>query len=305
MTRISGVVIALNEAAQLHYALGTLLPWCDEVIVVDQHSDDETAAIAERMGATVFQHERTGGIADPARRFAVSKASGDWVLILDADEMVPPTLAARLRRLADSEAPYDVVLVPRANVILGRWLRFGNNWPARHARFFRPGALLLTDRIHKSIVPAPGTRRLRLPAEAGLAMHDRRDLPPQQRPRATREHLGVGTPGQLAEPAGVRRRQLQPDIACDGGEAEHLQLRRCEGKQDGDGVIQPRIRIDDDSAGRHSLTSSGGPSFCDMIALPTVRRCTSESSCGKARSRSNGKSSDGRPPSAHQTGDGR
>jgi glycosyltransferase involved in cell wall biosynthesis len=170
MARVSGVVIALNEAQQIHYALGTLLPWCDEVIVVDQHSEDDTPAIAERMGATVFQHERTGGIADPARRFAVSKASGDWIFILDADEMVPPALARRLRRLADSEPDLDVVLVPRANVILGRWLRYGNNWPSRHARFFRPGALLMTDRIHKSIVPAPGTRRHRLPAQAGLAI---------------------------------------------------------------------------------------------------------------------------------------
>ncbi len=170
MARISGVIIALNEAHQLHYALSTLLPWCDEVIVVDQHSEDDTAAIAERMGATVYQHERTGGIADPARRFAVSKAGGDWIFILDADEMVPPTLATHLRALADSEPPIDVVMVPRANVILGRWIRHGNNWPSRHARFFRPGSLLMTDRIHRSIEPAPGTRRERLAADTGLAI---------------------------------------------------------------------------------------------------------------------------------------
>ena len=170
MARISGVVIALNEAEQLHYALGTLVPWCDEVIVVDQHSDDDTAAIAERLGATVYQHERTGGIADPARRFAVSKAKGHWILILDADEMVPPTLARHLRELADADPPVDVVMVPRANVILGRWLRYGSNWPSRHARFFRPGSLQMTDRIHKSIVPAPGARRRQLAADPGLAI---------------------------------------------------------------------------------------------------------------------------------------
>ena len=170
MATISGVVIALNEAQQLHYALSTLLPWCDEVIVVDQHSEDETASIAERMGATVYQHDRTGGIADPARRFAVSRASGDWIFILDADEMVPPTLAAQLRELADSEPAIDVVMVPRANVILGRWIRHGNNWPSRHARFFRPGSLLMTDRIHRSIEPAPGTRRHKLAADPGLAI---------------------------------------------------------------------------------------------------------------------------------------
>jgi glycosyltransferase involved in cell wall biosynthesis len=170
VARISGVIIALNEAHQLHYALSTLLPWCDEVIVVDQHSEDETARIAEEMGAIVYQHERTGGIADPARRFAVGKATGDWVFILDADEMIPPTLATHLRELTAGDPPIDVVLVPRANIILGRWIRHGNNWPSRHARFFRPGSLLMTDRIHKSIAPAPGTRRHKLAADPGLAI---------------------------------------------------------------------------------------------------------------------------------------
>jgi glycosyltransferase involved in cell wall biosynthesis len=170
VAKISGVVIALDEAHQLHYALGTLLPWCDEVIVVDQHSEDDTAKIAEKMGATVHQHDRTGGIADPARRFAVSKATGDWIFILDADEMVPPTLAQHLREFAESEPETDVVLVPRANILLGRWLRYGNNWPSRHARFFRPGSLLMTDRIHKSIEPAPGSRRHKLAADPSLAI---------------------------------------------------------------------------------------------------------------------------------------
>jgi len=170
MVRISGVVIALNEAHQLAYALSTLMPWCDEVILVDQHSEDETARIAEEMGATVYQHERTGGIADPARRFAVSKATGDWVFILDADEMIPPSLATHLRELVESDPDIDVVLVPRANLILGRWIRHGNNWPSRHARFFRPGSLLMTDRIHRSIAPAPGTRRHKLAADPALAI---------------------------------------------------------------------------------------------------------------------------------------
>jgi glycosyltransferase involved in cell wall biosynthesis len=170
MARISGVVIALNEAHQLHYALSTLTPWCDEVIVVDQHSEDDTARIAEESGAIVYQHDRTGGIADPARRFAVSKATGDWVFILDADEMIPPSLATHLRELAESDPQIDVVLVPRANLILGRWIRHGNNWPSRHARFFRPGSLLMTDRIHRSIAPAPGTRRHKLAADPALAI---------------------------------------------------------------------------------------------------------------------------------------
>ena len=68
-------------------------------------SEDETAAIAERLGATVYQHDRTGGIADPARRFAVGKATGDWIFILDADEMIPPSLATHLRELIEDLRP--------------------------------------------------------------------------------------------------------------------------------------------------------------------------------------------------------
>ena len=170
MARISGVMITLNEAHQVHYALGTLLPWCDEVVVVDQHSDDGTADIARSMGARVLEHERTGGMADPARRFAVGQARGDWILILDADEMVPPRLAETLRRFADEDPPVDVVMVPRANVILGRWLRYGSNWPSRHARFFRPGGAEVGERIHHSLEPARGARSHRLPADPGLAI---------------------------------------------------------------------------------------------------------------------------------------
>jgi hypothetical protein len=61
-------------------------------------------------------------------------------------------------------------MVPRANVILGRWMRYGSNWPSRHARFFRPGKLEIGDRIHRSIGPARGARVRRLPADPGLAI---------------------------------------------------------------------------------------------------------------------------------------
>ena len=84
--------------------------------------------------------------------------------------MIPPSLATHLRQLVEPDPDIDVVLIPRANLILGRWIRHGNNWPSRHARFFRPGSLLMTDRIHKSIAPAPGTRRHKLAADPALAI---------------------------------------------------------------------------------------------------------------------------------------
>jgi glycosyltransferase involved in cell wall biosynthesis len=180
MTRISGVVNTFEEAANIRFALGSLLPWCDEVIVVDQLSTDGTAEIAREMGARVHTHERTGFV-EPARRFAVDQATGDWILILDADEVVPPALGRRLRAIADADEPIDAVEIPNVNILLGRWTRYGKWWPGRKPRFFRRDALVLSPAIHAGIRPADGARVLELEARKELAIwhfsyHSVRDL---------------------------------------------------------------------------------------------------------------------------------
>jgi glycosyltransferase involved in cell wall biosynthesis len=82
------VINTLNEERRLPYALRSVQDWVDEIVVVDMHSDDKTVEIAEAFGARIFTHERVG-YADPARAFAFARATGDWILILDADELVP------------------------------------------------------------------------------------------------------------------------------------------------------------------------------------------------------------------------
>ncbi|CAN5725635.1 N/A [soil metagenome] len=168
--RIAGVVNTLNEAHNIRYALSTLLPWCDDVVVVDQNSTDGTAEIAREMGARVFQHEWTGGIGDAARAFAVAQAQADRVLILDADEMIPPALARYLREQASAEDSPDVLLVPRVNVIMGRIMRHGTNWPSRRARFFRPGCVEISGRIHHGLKARPDALVREVPARPELAI---------------------------------------------------------------------------------------------------------------------------------------
>jgi glycosyltransferase involved in cell wall biosynthesis len=168
--RISGVVNTLDEAHNIRYALGTLLPWCDDVVVVDQHSSDGTPRIAREMGARVFDHEWTGGIAEAARALAVDQADGDWILILDADEMIPPALGQWLREQVAQDPEVDVFMLPRANIIFGRFMRHGTNWPSRRARFFRRGAVRISGRIHHGLEPRPGARLRHVPARSELAI---------------------------------------------------------------------------------------------------------------------------------------
>lgn len=168
--RISAVVNTLNEERALPFALRSVRPWVDEIIVADMHSDDRTVEIARTFGAIVHPHDRTGFV-EPARAFAVSKATGDWILLLDADEVVPTALSRRLRAIAE-EGACDVVRLPMANWLLGVRLEHTGWGPAQdpHERFFRRGSLHLPEHLHARLEPAPGARVLDLAHDADCAL---------------------------------------------------------------------------------------------------------------------------------------
>ena len=156
--RISAVINTLNEEKNLPDALASAKSWVDEIIVVDMYSEDRTREIAESFGAKVYLHERLD-FADPARAFALSKATGDWVLILDADERVLPGLAKALKQFTESDVA-DVVRIARTNYIFGHRMR-ATGW-GRHQdlqlRFFRAGYLEATATIHDFLHPIPEAR---------------------------------------------------------------------------------------------------------------------------------------------------
>ncbi len=168
--RISVVINTLNEEGNLPYALRSVKPWADEIIVVDMHSEDRTVEIAKEYGARVFFHERKG-FADPARAFAIAQAGGDWILILDADELVPYPLSRKLREIA-RESKFDVVRLPWLNCLLGSPLMHTGWGPNQdpHLRFFKKGFLQTTSDLHNYLHPAPHSRVIELPFEPGLAI---------------------------------------------------------------------------------------------------------------------------------------
>jgi glycosyltransferase involved in cell wall biosynthesis len=169
-TDVSVVLNVRDEERHLPYALRSVVPWAAEVVVVDMASTDATVRIAESFGARVLQHERLGWV-EPARGFAIAQARCPWILLLDADELVPAGLARRLREVA-SRGEADVVRIPRVNHLLGGPL-LSTGWNPereRHARFFRPGAVLMPDRLHQPFRPGPGMRTLDLPYAPGEAL---------------------------------------------------------------------------------------------------------------------------------------
>lgn len=146
---LSVVLITLNEAENLPRALSSVR-WAQEIIVVDSGSTDATLEIARQAGARVFEEQWKGFGAQ--KNFAISRATGDWVLSLDADEEVSAGLAAEIQALLAGDPPLSAYRIPRLNHFLGRRLRHGGYWPDPKLRLFRRGAARFEDRpVHETM----------------------------------------------------------------------------------------------------------------------------------------------------------
>ncbi len=95
---LSLCMIVKNEEQHIARCLMNAKPVADEIIVVDTGSTDMTKDIAKAFGATVYDFPWTGSFAE-ARNFSLSKASGDWVLVLDADEVISPLDHPKFQRV--------------------------------------------------------------------------------------------------------------------------------------------------------------------------------------------------------------
>ena len=163
--KISAVVNTRNEAENIFDCLSAL-KFCDEIVVVDMESEDNTKEIAKEFTDRIYDHKKVGFV-EPARNFAIQKALGDWILIVDADERIPKTLAAKLIEIADKNE-IDFVRIPRRNLVFGEWLQHSRWWPDYNIRFFKKGAVQWQDEIHS--VPVTYGNGLNLEDDAKFAL---------------------------------------------------------------------------------------------------------------------------------------
>ena len=166
MGKISVIINTFNEKDALARALASVKSLADEIVVVDMESDDGTAEVAKKFDAKLYKHERVSYV-EPARNFAIGKATGAWVLIIDPDEEVGGELVSKLKELAQKPKA-DYYRIPRKNIIFGKWLRHSHWWPDYNIRFFKKGSVTWNEVIHS--VPMTAGRGLDLPAEERYAI---------------------------------------------------------------------------------------------------------------------------------------
>lgn len=165
---ISVVINTKNAAKTLERTLRSV-KFANQIIIVDMYSDDDTLAIAKKYSGEVYLHADVGYV-EPARNFAIKQATGEWILVLDADEVVPESLAQALESIAQGtfSVVADCYYLPRKNNIFEQYIKYSGWWPDYVLRFFKKGFVSWNSQIHS--VPITKGVVAELPAQDAFAL---------------------------------------------------------------------------------------------------------------------------------------
>jgi glycosyltransferase involved in cell wall biosynthesis len=161
MPRISAILITRNEEANLHRCLQSL-PFAHEIIIIDSGSTDRTLEIAQACGARVFVEAWKGYTAQ--KNSALEKATGEWIVSLDADEEFTGEAVQEIQELLQQNIPDEVdgFSFRRKVLYLGKWITHGDWYPDNVVRLWRKGrGKFEGGRVHESLVTQGKVKKLR------------------------------------------------------------------------------------------------------------------------------------------------
>ena len=148
--KVSAVIISYNEERNIRRTLSQL-HWCDEIIIVDSYSTDATVDICREFNCTIYLREFNGY--GSQKRYAVSKATHDWILCIDADEVLSDELVEEITTLpAQDLADYAAFSFRMNLVFLDKEFRHGKESGRYFMRLFnRMKGGFTDDKVHESI----------------------------------------------------------------------------------------------------------------------------------------------------------
>ena len=148
--KLSAIIVVRNEEKRIRSCLDSLR-WVDEIVIVDQSSTDNTVKICRKYTDRIFEVSAKG-YCDPDRELASSKTSNDWVLYLDADEIVTEELKEEIIAILSTPGRLDSYCLPRKNYFLGQWIRWSGWYPGYVMRLFNKHKVRFTPEIHTDII---------------------------------------------------------------------------------------------------------------------------------------------------------
>lgn len=142
--QISVVIHTYNNDKIIRKCLDSVKDF-NEIVICDMYSTDKTIEIAKEYGCKIVMHENIGW-ADPARNFAISQASNDWVLVVDSDEQITPELREYLYKFIEDPKDYTALWIPRLNYCWGKPMEL--LYPDMIFRLFKKGKAYFPPKVH-------------------------------------------------------------------------------------------------------------------------------------------------------------
>lgn len=151
MKKLTVVISAFNEEKKLPACLASVT-FADEIIVVDNESSDKTIEIAKKHKAKVYSRPNNLML-NVNKNFGFTKATGDWILNLDADERVSEELHQEIALILENDDErIDGYNMPRKNIIFGKWIKHTGWYPDLNLRLFRRGRGKFAEKqVHEKI----------------------------------------------------------------------------------------------------------------------------------------------------------
>lgn len=148
MKKIAAFVLTHNEEKHIAQCLETL-QWVDEIIIIDDYSQDRTVDIARTFGVKVYERELDSFSAQ--RNFALEQCNAEWVLVVDADERVTGQLASEIKSVVEQQTGAGAFRIPRQNHFLGRWVKGCGWYPDYSLRLFRRSGAKYEGAVHEHL----------------------------------------------------------------------------------------------------------------------------------------------------------
>lgn len=148
---ISAAVLTKNEERNIVECLESL-KWCDEIIVIDDYSEDNTIKIAQKIGAKVFKHSLNDDFSK-LRNFGLEKAKGDWILFVDADERISEDLKDEISYLISfggRRKQLNGYFIKRTDFMWGKELKYGETGNIKLLRLAKKGKGMWEGMVHET-----------------------------------------------------------------------------------------------------------------------------------------------------------
>lgn len=148
MVKISANIITLNEEDNIARCIESIKDLVDEIIIVDSGSTDKTVEITKKYTSKVYFRKFDNY--SNQKNYALKKSTGDWILLVDADEEIPKDLVQEIQK-AVLDSAYAGYLIPRKNILLGGFINHTRWSPDKHIWLWKRNSGKWIGEIHEEV----------------------------------------------------------------------------------------------------------------------------------------------------------